>query len=248
MKMSIDDFNVVLSPLEEARFGCRTARAKGVTSKNLPLVLDFCRNNRIQFLISRSNVQDIQAAQAMEMEGFFLTDTLVYYRRNLLQPIPSPMSASEIRPMRNGEVFDISRVAGEAFQKYFDHYHADPNLDQAKCDEVYISWAANSCQNQDDDHELLVAVQDGIICAFSVMRTNNSLETEGVLQGVAHQARRQKIYTDLIIESMNWSRGKQRSQMIISTQINNIVVQNVWVSFGFEFYSAHYTFHRWFDA
>jgi hypothetical protein len=88
-----DDFNVVLSPLEEARFGYRTARAKGVTSKNLPLVLDFCRNNRIQFLIARCHVNDIQAAQAMEKEGFFLTDTLVYYRRNLLQPIPLPMSA-----------------------------------------------------------------------------------------------------------------------------------------------------------
>lgn len=247
MKMN-DDFNVVLSPLEEARFGYRTARAKGVTSKNLPLVLDFCRNNRIQFLISRCNVNNIQAAQAMEKEGFFLTDTLVYYRRNLLQSIPLPMSASEIRPLQNGEVVDLSRVAGEAFRNYIDHYHADPYLDKAKCDEVYISWAVNSARNRDDDHELLVAVKDGIICAFSAMRLNSPLEAEGVLCGVTMQARRQKIYADLIIESMNWSKGKRRSQMIISTQINNIVVQKVWIRLGFKIYTAYYTFHRWLNA
>lgn len=109
MKMD-DDFNVVLSPLEEARFGCRTARAKGVTSKNLPLVLDFCRNNRIQFLIARCNVNDIQAAQAMEKDEFSLTDTLVYYRRSLLQSMSLPMSAAEIRPLQNGEVVDVYRV------------------------------------------------------------------------------------------------------------------------------------------
>lgn len=247
MKMN-DDFNVVLSPLEEARFGYRTARAKGVTSKNLPLILNFCRNNRIQFLIARCHVNDIQAAQAMEKEGFFLTDTLVYYRRNLLQPIPLPMSASEIRPLQNGEVADVSRVAGEAFRNYFDHYHADPYLNKGKCDEVYISWAVNSSRNQDDDHELLVAVNGGIICAFSAMRLNSPLEAEGVLCGVAPQARRQKIYTDLIIESMNWSLGKQRSEMIISTQINNIVVQKVWILLGFEIHKAYYTFHRWFNV
>jgi hypothetical protein len=243
-----DDFNVVLAPLEEARFGYRTARAKGVTSKNLPLVLDFCRNNRIQFLIARCHVNDIQAAQAMEKEGFFLTDTLVYYRRNILQPIPLPVSSSEIRSLKDGEIFDVSRVAGEAFQNYFDHYHADPNLDKAKCGEAYISWAVNSCRNRDDDHEVLVAVKDGIICAFSVIQLNSSLEAEAVLCGVAQYARRLKIYTDLIIESMNWSLGKQRSEMIISTQINNIVVQKVWIHLGFEFHKAYYTLHRWFNT
>lgn len=243
-----DDFDVVLSPLEEARFGCRTVRAKGVTSRNLPLILDFCLKNRSQFLIARCSINDIQAAQAMEREGFFLTDTLVYYRRNLLQPLPLPVCAAAIRPLQAGEVADVSRVAGEAFLNYCDHYHADPHLDKAKCDEVYISWAVNASLNQDENHELLVAVKDGSICAFSAMRLNSALETEGVLCGVAKQARRKKIYTDLIIASMHWSKGKNRSQMIISTQINNMIVQNVWISLGFELYSAYYTYHRWFDV
>jgi len=242
-----EDFNVCLSPLEESRFGYRTARANEVTSKNLHLILDFCRNNRIQFLIARCHINDIQAAQAMEKAEFFLTDTLIYYRRNLLQPIPLRMSSSEIRPLRNGEINDVARVASEAFHNYVGHYHADPYLDKLKCDEVYISWAVNSARNQNDDYELLVSVRDGVISAFSVMRLNGPLESEGVLCGVATQARNQKIYTDLIIESMNWSLQKQRSQMIISTQINNNIVQNVWISLGFKFHSAYYTFHRWFD-
>jgi hypothetical protein len=244
MKMN-DDFNVWLSPLDEARFGHRTARAKGVTSKDLPLVLDFCRSNRIQFLIARCHVNDIQAAQAMEKEGFLLTDTLVYYRRNLLQPIPLRTSSSEIRLLQDGEILDVSAVAGEAFQNYCDHYHADPNLDKTKCDEVYISWAVNSCSGRDDDHEVFIALKDEVICAFSVMQLNSPFEAEGVLCGIATKARRQKIYTDLIIESMNWSKGKRRSQMIISTQINNMAVQTVWIRLGFEFFTAYYTFHCW---
>ena len=131
MKLNADLNNVVLSPLDEARSGYRTAQAKGVIAENLPLVLDYFRNSRIQLLIARCHVSDIQAAQAMEKEGFFLTDTLVYYRRDLLRPIPLPMSAAEIR-----------------------------------------------------DHELLVAVKDGTICAFSVMQLNNPLEAEGVFCSV----------------------------------------------------------------
>jgi len=246
--MMNDTFDIGLSPLEESRFGCRTARAKGVTSNNLPIVLDYCRNNGIRFLIARCHVNETRAAQVMEKEGFFLTDTLVYYRRNLLQPLPLPMSATEIRPLQNGEVMDVSRVAREAFQNYFGHYHADPYLDKAKCDETYISWAVNSSQNRDEDHELLVAVKDGTICAFSAMRLNSPQEAEGVLCGVAKRARHQKIYTDLIIESLKWCMMKQRSQMIISTQINNMVVQKVWMLLGFEFHAAYYTFHRWFNT
>lgn len=242
------DFNVVLSPLEEARFGCRTARAKGVTSKNLSLVLDFCRNNRIQFLIARCHVNDIQGAQAMEQEGFFLADTLVYYGRNLTEgTLPKVDSAIIIRPLANGENIQVQAIAEEAFSDYKSHYHADERLDGKQCDDAYKDWANKACSNRDDVHEVLVALRKDKLLAFATLRMNDPQQGEGVLFGVRPAAQGLGIYKALMTAGMHWCAEFHAREMIVSTQINNIAVQKVWGRLGFEPQNYVYTFHKWLD-
>ena len=64
-----------LSPLDETRFGVRSARARLVTTKNLPEVLAFCAANQVEFLVARCPTTDIAAAHAMEAAGFRLMET-----------------------------------------------------------------------------------------------------------------------------------------------------------------------------
>ena len=52
-------------------------------------------------------------------------------------------------------VLDV-REPGE-FSGYLGHYHADPRLDRAKCDEVYLSWAERSCVDPSVASKVLVA-------------------------------------------------------------------------------------------
>lgn len=248
MKMN-DDFNVVLSPLEEARFGCRTARAKGVTSKNLPIVLDFCRNNRIQFLIARCPVNDIQAAQDMEQEGFFLTDTLVYYTRDLTrQPIPAANGVAYVRPIQAGEEEEMMAVVVESFRGYAGHYHADQRLDKKKCDETYADWARKNCDARVSDEDFLVAEVEDRIVGFAVLKINNPDEGEWVLGGIHPDFQGRGVYQSILRRVMEWCLSKGTKRIIISTQLNNIAVQKVWARFGFEINRGYYTFHRWFDV
>ena len=72
-----------LSPLDEARFGVRSARARVVTTENLPAVLAFCAANRVEFLVARCPTTDIAAAHAMEAAGFQLMETLLYLHFDL---------------------------------------------------------------------------------------------------------------------------------------------------------------------
>jgi GNAT superfamily N-acetyltransferase len=244
-----DDLNVVISPLEEARFGCRTARANGITSQNLPIVLEFCRNNRIQFLIARCHVSDIQAAQDMEQEGFFITDTLVYYTRDLTkQPIPAENGVAHVRPMKAGEEAKMMEVALESFRNYKGHYHADQRLDRKKCDATYADWARQKYDARAEDDDFWVAELKGRIVGFGALTMNNPDEGELVLAGVHPDFRGLGYYQSLVLKAMEWSLSKGAKRMLISTQLNNFAVQKVWVRLGFEMDRGYYTLHRWFGT
>jgi len=240
--------DVYLSAIDEERFGIRTARAPNVTLEVLPYVIEFCRNNAVKLLIARCPVSELRGAQAMERQGSELMDTLVYYRRDLVQtPVPPDVGNITVRAMRPGEEEKIKTIAAESFRGYFGHYHADKRLDRTKCDEIYISWAYRSCISRDVADEVLVADMNGSIVGFATLRLNNAEEGEGILFGVAPFAQGRGIYRSLITYGIKWCVNKRAIRMIYSTQITNLAVQKVLTRLGFEPSHAYYTFHKWFD-
>lgn len=246
--MRRDKPEVYLSAIDEERFGICTARASIATLDRLPSMMDFCRANDVVLLIARCPASQVRIAQAMEVKGFVLMDTLVYYVRNLVKgPIPSDIGDIPVRPIRPGEENAVELVAADAFRGYFGHYHADDKLDRTKCDEVYGSWAFRSCVSLDVADEVLVADQDGSIMGFATLRINSPNEGEGVLFGVSPLARGRGVYWSFMVHGMKWCLSKGARHMILSTQITNLAVQKVWVRLGFEPRDAYYTFHKWFD-
>jgi len=240
--------DVSLSAIDEERFGIRTARARGVTCELLPSIIAFCRANAVTLLIARCLVLELEAAQIMERDGFILMDTLVYYKRNLVQrPVPPDAGKVPVRPISLGEEEKVKAVATESFRGYFGHYHADERLDRAKCDEAYVSWAFRSCVSRDVADEVVVADSDGSIVGFATLRLSSAEEGEGVLFGVAPSAQRQGIFRSLMIGGMEWCLARGAARMVYSTQITNTAVQKVLVRLGFEPSHAYYTFHKWFD-
>lgn len=243
-----ENLNISLSPLEEERFGIRSARATNITRSNLSQAIDFCQHHNTTLLIARCHATQLDAVQEMERLGFFLVDTLVYYSRNLtMGALPKSDSAIIIRPLENDEALRVQAIAEEAFSNYISHYHADTRLDRKKCDDVYKDWANKACRNRDDSHEVLIALRNDEILAFATLRMNNPQQGEGVLFGVCHAAQSLGIYTLLMMAGMRWCSDLHAQEMIVSTQIINIAVQKVWVRLGFEPRNYVYTFHKWFD-
>lgn len=239
---------VILSAIDEERFGIRTARCSAMTAELLPAVLSFCRENQVSLAIARCLVDDLSAVQAMERAGFFLADTLIYYTRDLVNlPLPVDTGQVPVRPVRPGEETAVLNVAAAAFHDYSGHYHADKRLDRALCDQVYASWAWRACLSREVADQVLVADLQDTVVGFAVLRLNGPEEGEGVLYGVAPASQGRGIYRSLLIQSMSWVRLQGAQRMLYSTQITNMAAQKTLARLGFEPSHAYYTLHKWFD-
>ena len=192
-----------LSPLDETRFGIRTARAEGVTLERLPTVLEFCHTQNIQMLIARCSTGDLPSLQAMEEAGFQLMDTLVYFDFDLHhKELPSRRDFN-IRVVQPQDVAAVKEIARQAFRGYDSHYHADPRLDQSTCDEIYVDWAVRSCSNKDVADEVFVADSNNGILGFLAIKMDKTKVADCRLYAVSQQSQRGGVGQALLIEALH---------------------------------------------
>jgi ribosomal protein S18 acetylase RimI-like enzyme len=238
---------VSLSAIDKERFGIVTARDPHVVVATLPDVLRFCRDNRVQMLVARCPSDDLPAAQAIEGAGGRLMDALVYYVRDLERPFPEEKPGAPVRPLRPDDGPGVSRVAAESFRNYIGHYHADPLLERAKCDEVYVSWAERSCVDRAVASTVLVVEESARIAGFLTLLERSPEEQEIILNGVDPALQRRGIYRALVRAAMSHAQRSGARRLTVSTQLINTVVQKTWTKLGFEPLRSYYTFHLWFD-
>lgn len=236
------------SPLDEARFGIKTAKASHISLESISAIESYCQENAVKFCIARVTADALDVVQGMEATGFRLMDTLVYYAFKFgKKALLNDDSGHRIRPIQPRDIGQVKVIAEASFQGYYGHYHADPRLNKADCDAVYTSWAVNSASSKDFADEVLVVEGGEGLNGFATLRMNDPLEGEGVLFGVAPQAQGQGIYRTMMIGGMHWVHSKGAERMVVSTQLTNIAVQKVWARLGFEMDRAYYTFHKWYD-
>jgi len=236
-----------LSDIDEKRFGIKVAKVKDITSDYWSTVMRFCLTNKVALLIARCSTAEVTTIQAMEKKGFILTDTLVYYKKEIHnKAIPYNEGQVRIRPIRQGEENRIKEIAQGAFRGYYGHYHADERLNRLACNEVYIDWAFRSCLSKDMADMVLVAELGNSVVGFATLQIKSPDTGEGVLFGVAPEAQRHGVYRAMMIGGMIYLKEKGLKQMVVSTQIMNIAVQKVWTRLGFEPSHSYYTSHKWF--
>jgi GNAT superfamily N-acetyltransferase len=208
-----------------------------------------CAAHRVGLLIARCAVADVRAAQAMERRGCSLMDTLVYYACDLRRvAIPPRDAVIAVRAVRSGDEPAVAAVAAEAFRGYVGHYHTDPRLDRAKCDEAYVYWARRSCLTPGVADAVLVAEADGVLVGFATLCRRTAGEGEGVLFGVKPAVQGKGVYRSLMIGAREWWVTAGATRMVVSTQLANLAVQKVWTRLGFEPRGGEHTFHKWFDV
>ena len=245
--MSSDSAKVELSPLEEERFGVRTARVASFSAGDVGRILDFCCAHEIELLIARCPTSDLPAAQALEEHGGRLMDTVVYLARDLASPLPTPPASPRVRSFVPADARAVVDVAREAFHGYQSHYHADPRLDPRLCDEAYVSWAERSCRSTAAAEDVLVAEVDGAPAGFLSLQWNSPEEGAGPLFAVSPRFQQRGVGTALMAGGLRWFREHGAARMVMSTQVTNHSSQKIWVRLGFEPSHSVYTFHAWFD-
>ncbi len=112
-----------LSPPDSEHFGFPVGRLELADAGDLPGLLAAARENGIRLLVARCAANDYASAQALERAGFYLTDTLLHYSRNLLRPpLPLPDRNFEIVPARPEDAPAVEELAEAAFADYGGHY------------------------------------------------------------------------------------------------------------------------------
>jgi GNAT superfamily N-acetyltransferase len=240
---------LALSALDTQRFGFPVAKGTLSEPETGEKVALAARRIGARLAIVRLPAQFLASAQSLEACGAALCDTLVYFRRKLAPGATSGLSPGyACTPAGPQDADELASLAREAFAGYLGHYHADPRLSPAICDEIYSSWAGNSCRDASlASHVLLVRDASNALAAFATIKRHDAGKCEGVLFGVSPQHQGRGMYAFLIDEASRWSASEGARELVVSTQITNTAVQKVWCRAGFEPYEYLYTFHLWLD-
>lgn len=242
------DAAVHLAPLDERHFGIRTAKARPTTPEEVRAALEFCEANGVQLLIARCPSTALAAAHSLEGANGRLMDVLIHHVFDFAKTsMPTDDNPIESRFAGPEDVSAIVALARRVFKGYHGHYHADPRLDPAKCDEVYISWAQRSCESRQVADDVLLLVEDTTLLAFVTLKLVNPEEGEIVVGGVSPVAQGRGLYRTFIVRSMQWCQARGARRVLVSTQVTNVAVQKVWHRLGFQPSRSDLTFHVWFE-
>jgi GNAT superfamily N-acetyltransferase len=238
---------IELNELETNRFGIVAANVTDAGA-NTKAIDAAARDKCVKMLTARIPASDLSRAHDFEAAGYRLMDTLVYYTRDLgnLPPRLSPPGGMSCRLATPEDAGEVGRVARAGFSGYLGHYHADPRLNRAAADAVYVEWAESSTARTSPMEPVIVAESNGTIVGFLTLRRNNEWEMELVLSAVHPDYNGKGLYSIFIAEGLDMARNLAANQAITSTQINNYAVQRVWARLGFFHSRSIYTFHKWF--
>lgn len=241
---------IALSPLDTNRFGIVTARANEIKLKDIESVMQYCKDNLVEFLIARCNVADTHVCRVLLSQKFELMETQVSFVHDLKE-IKSGERSDDIiiREALHHEDSEVADVSYIGFTSYPGHYHMDNRLDIEKCRQTYKDWAYRACHEKHVADKVYVAVESGKIIGFFAARLNDGAEGEAILSSILPEYQGKGIYRSFILKAMEWSKENGAKRFITGTQIFNIAVQKVWARLGFDpmLDKSFYTFHKWFN-
>lgn len=174
-----------LSKLDEERFGILSARAEVDSLEGLEEIEAWCNEGSVVFLVARVPTESLNVVQEMERRGYFLTDTLLFLERDLInRELPQPTGSVVVRPARDGEAVRVREIAALAFDGYLGHYHADANFEKEVCDDIYADWAYRGCLDRTVANQVLVAEDIKEVIGFCLIRIEDGNVAVGTLYGV----------------------------------------------------------------
>ena len=199
----------------------------------------------VKLLISRCPTNDFGWIHELERRGFQLMDTIIYYSIDLTDyQIPEPKY--QARQATDNDIPAVRWIARESFKGYNSHFHADPELDKKKCDEVYELWAVNSFYDKNLADYVQITEIDGQAAMFNTIKLKDNDKIGEIALSAAHPGMRGKgVYRDSIIHGIRWIKQHGCQKLEISTQITTTNVQRSWARLGFGIDRSFYTFHHW---
>lgn len=237
---------IYLSNIDQERFSRVIAKAKIDDSDDIRQLIVTARQMEAELIILRLPTTAVKAVQTLEKYGAILTDTLVYFQKKKINKYDVRLPDGYIAcAAQSCDADEVSHLAADTFKGYLGHYHTDDRLDKSDSDDVYTSWAKNSCLKGTFADDVILIKKHHEIAAFATLKKINENSFEGVLFGVGIKHQGRGLHLNLMQLSQNWGFDNNLNRMLTSTQITNVTVQKNWCRVGMEPLNSFYTFHLW---
>jgi len=222
------------SPLDTRRYGIPVYR------QMIESLADLDRHNKC-LIIARIDATRLDLVQAALAKGFFLCDTLTFWKGSTdreYQPLPDGYFG---RLRTRADEQEIARLARLTFRGYDNHYSNDPKLDPTAILEGYVQWASTwdgpGYVIEHEESEFPVKYRK--IVGFSLFRS----PCETVLGAIAPDHTGKDLYKHLVLSTMYWGKERGEKELTISTQISNLAVQSHWGKLGLRPFKYLHTLH-----
>ncbi|SFK88320.1 GNAT family N-acetyltransferase [Rhodanobacter glycinis] len=238
-----------LSEVDTARFGFRMARGRLELDDDVSdRLISEIHEHRYDIEILRVPAGALQTLRGARQRGMMPihADTLVYYEASLPGSIsPSHVNAGIRYELATAkDIQDVARVATEGFAQYRNHYHANTLLEPSAILEGYVQWATSSLVRQCEGQVTYIAKSGEQTLGFIACRLNRETNVcEVILNAVAPDCQGRGIYTQGLVHVMSTVSAVGYRRLVISTQVWNYRVQQVWARLGMSLYQAYDTYH-----
>jgi ribosomal protein S18 acetylase RimI-like enzyme len=187
------------------------------------------REERFSYLTCRLNAVEIAAIQALEGEGFYLTDFSLVFERGL-EGLTRPLQTA--RPATPEDSAAIGRIAEGLFRT--GRFYHDPFFTAEEARRVYRAWAENSLKEA-ADKVFLIDGKGFVSCKISDGRG------EIPLIGVSAGHRGKGTGSDLMRSALAWFKERSAASVKVRTQAVNLPAIAFYERLGFRVSSADVT-------
>lgn len=190
-------------------------------------------------VIARLAVENMTESSSLEAAGFAIRDVRVHLSlmRGEFHPSETVEGVSIVGYERRHKE-SLRRISSRSF--WSDHYHADPEFDRDKVDQMYSLWIDKGVRER---YVIRVAILRGRVVGFLAGKAvADGFYIE--LVAVDEAFRRKGIASALLADLLSSMKDDQRTASI-GVQLANISALRLYEKMGFRAQSAEFTFHWW---
>ena len=189
------------------------------------------------FIYTKIPTTQITAAQVLEQNGFFLVDTNVVFKKNVLAQENS-QATNEMRFATSSDQDQVANLAKEAF--LYSRFHLDPAFSKIQANKIKEEWVKNFFLKKRGD-QMVVAVVNNHVVGFTQLIFGKDKVLTIDLIGTDPQFRRRGIAQEMIDFAQNDCSGFDFIR--VGTQVANVASVTLYEKMGFRLETSQYVFH-----
>lgn len=205
-------------------------------------LLDWSKAQGIQFIAAKIPA-DPALAQALELQGFYLTDTAMGFTRQGTDNLSRPELPNGFAFQENPD--DAETIAAAFSQLFWDgRFHHDPEIATTTADRLWQEAVKNQLSGE-ADFSLLLTCQDQPAGLVTIAKTSDGGD-HGCLfiVGLREPHRHKGLGGILLTEAIHLA-SNSFGQLEVETSTYNLPAIRLYLSVGFKPVEARVSFHRW---